>query len=73
MAFLRSAAAGLMSLTLAQAVSAVPFTATGNSTGAKLGAVASEADVCSQIGIQLLEEGGNAIDALVGTTFCVGE
>ncbi|KAH6645268.1 gamma-glutamyltransferase 1 [Truncatella angustata] len=38
----------------------------------KLGAVASENAVCSQIGIQLLKDGGNAADALVGTVFCVG-
>lgn len=38
----------------------------------RLGAVASENRVCSQIGIDLLEAGGNAADALVGTTVCVG-
>lgn len=43
-----------------------------NSTDGKLGAVASESAVCSDIGIKLLEQGGNAIDAMVGTTFCVG-
>ncbi|RVX73408.1 hypothetical protein B0A52_03050 [Exophiala mesophila] len=36
------------------------------------GAVASESDVCSRIGIDLLQQGGNAADALVGTVFCVG-
>ena len=54
----------------------------------KLGAVASESAVCSRIGTDLLENGGNAADAvryllkimpkrdgkadLVGTSFCVG-
>ena len=38
----------------------------------KLGAVASESSVCSQIGVGLIKEGGNAADALVGTVFCVG-
>ncbi len=38
----------------------------------RLGAVASENRICSQIGINLIEAGGNAADALVGTTFCVG-
>lgn len=38
----------------------------------KLGAVASESSVCSRIGTRLLEDGGNAVDALVGTVFCVG-
>ncbi|KAG6003930.1 hypothetical protein E4U21_001609 [Claviceps maximensis] len=38
----------------------------------RLGAVASESSICSRIGTRLLEDGGNAIDALVGTVFCVG-
>ncbi|KAI5857382.1 gamma-glutamyltransferase 1 [Durotheca rogersii] len=38
----------------------------------KLGAVASESAVCSQIGTDLLKAGGNAADALVGTVFCIG-
>ncbi|KAH8682691.1 gamma-glutamyltransferase 1 [Xylariales sp. PMI_506] len=38
----------------------------------RLGAVASEKSTCSQIGIDLLKEGGNAADALTGTVFCVG-
>ncbi|TIC96988.1 Gamma-glutamyltransferase [Colletotrichum higginsianum] len=36
------------------------------------GAVASEAVECSKIGRDLIARGGNAVDALVGTTFCVG-
>ncbi|GKT86929.1 gamma-glutamyltranspeptidase [Colletotrichum tofieldiae] len=36
------------------------------------GAVASEAVECSKIGRDLIAQGGNAVDALVGTTFCVG-
>lgn len=36
------------------------------------GAVASESSICSAIGINLLRDGGNAADALVGTTFCTG-
>lgn len=38
----------------------------------KLGGVASENKICSNIGIELLKQGGNAADALVGTTLCVG-
>lgn len=38
----------------------------------QLGAVASESTICSSIGIGLLRRGGNAADALVGTTFCTG-
>ena len=36
------------------------------------GAVASESSICSHIGIELLKQGGNAADAIVGTTLCVG-
>ncbi|KAK7416248.1 hypothetical protein QQX98_005319 [Neonectria punicea] len=36
------------------------------------GAVASESWECSRIGKDLLAKGGNAVDAAVGTTFCVG-
>lgn len=38
----------------------------------KLGAVASESSICSNIGIDALKQGGNAADSLVATTFCVG-
>ncbi|XXG96327.1 asparagine-linked glycosylation protein [Hypoxylon texense] len=38
----------------------------------KRGAVASESRVCSEIGIDLLAQGGNAVDAWVGTQLCVG-
>ncbi len=38
----------------------------------ELGAVASESDVCSHIGVELLKQGGNAADAMVGTVACVG-
>ncbi|KAK7994633.1 gamma-glutamyltranspeptidase [Apiospora marii] len=44
----------------------------GNSSIPKLGAVASESSVCSRIGVDLLKDGGNAADALIGTVFCVG-
>ncbi|KAF5024054.1 hypothetical protein F66182_3902 [Fusarium sp. NRRL 66182] len=36
------------------------------------GAIASEAQECSCIGRDLLARGGNAVDAVIGTTFCVG-
>lgn len=38
----------------------------------KLGAVASESAICSDIGIETLKAGGNAADSLVATTLCVG-
>lgn len=38
----------------------------------RTGAVSSESKLCSEIGIGLLQRGGNAADALVGTVLCVG-
>jgi len=38
----------------------------------KLGAVASESSICSNIGTSMLKAGGNAADSLVATVFCVG-
>ncbi|KAI1135772.1 gamma-glutamyltranspeptidase [Hypoxylon sp. FL0543] len=43
-----------------------------SSGSGRRGAVASESKVCSQIGIDLLAQGGNAVDAWVGTQLCVG-
>ncbi|KAG9244084.1 gamma-glutamyltranspeptidase-like protein [Calycina marina] len=38
----------------------------------RTGAVSSESRTCSEVGIGLLQRGGNAADALVGTVLCVG-
>lgn len=38
----------------------------------RLGAVASESATCSKIGTNILLKGGNAADAVVATTICVG-
>lgn len=35
-------------------------------------AVASEDSLCSNLGVQILKDGGNAVDSAVGTTFCIG-
>ncbi|KAI8629787.1 gamma-glutamyltransferase 1 [Xylariaceae sp. FL1651] len=48
------------------------FASPCHSKDPKLGAVASESSVCSNIGIDILKKGGNAADALVGTQFCIG-
>ncbi|CAK4034553.1 gamma-glutamyltranspeptidase like [Lecanosticta acicola] len=40
--------------------------------GNKLGAVASESSICSQIGGDVLKAGGNAADSMVATVLCVG-
>ena len=39
---------------------------------AKSGAVASENVQCSEIGVDVMKEGGNAVDATIATTFCIG-
>ena len=37
-----------------------------------LGAVASENSACSHVGTDVLQQEGNAVDAMIGTVFCVG-
>ncbi|ROT36482.1 gamma-glutamyltranspeptidase [Sodiomyces alkalinus F11] len=69
MTFLRTAALAQLLLT------ALPPVLSQGCHGppeSRLGAVASECDICSGIGTRLLQEGGNAVDAAVATTFCVG-
>ena len=39
---------------------------------AKHGAVASENEICSNVGVDCLKNGGNAVDASIATVFCVG-
>lgn len=64
---------GISQLSVASASAASHSHINTNTTHVpSLGAVASESAVCSKIGTELLENGGNAIDALVGTVFCVG-
>ncbi|KAI1389151.1 gamma-glutamyltranspeptidase [Hypoxylon trugodes] len=68
---------GLLLLCLSVAPSiAIPqniqYVLSQQSSSGKRGAVASESKVCSQIGIDLLAQGGNAVDAFVGTQLCVG-
>ena len=36
------------------------------------GAVASENRICSELGANVIADGGNAADALVATVFCIG-
>ena len=39
---------------------------------AKHGAVATELDTCSNIGVHILQEGGNAVDAAIASGICIG-
>ncbi len=41
-------------------------------THADHGAVASEDITCSNMGVDVLKEGGNAVDAAIATTLCIG-
>ncbi|KAI0905642.1 gamma-glutamyltransferase 1 [Ustulina deusta] len=66
--FTRLAIAAVHLGLLAQSAFAKPYP----SKAPKLGAVASESAVCSDIGIDVLKKGGNAADALVATQFCIG-
>jgi len=53
----------------------LPFTKTRNPAyliKAHHGAVASENRRCSDIGVDILREGGNAVDAAIAATFCTG-
>jgi len=53
-----------------------PDTANGSSYApplkAKNGAVAADAPECSEVGVEVLKEGGNAVDAAVATCLCQG-
>lgn len=65
----------LASLALALASPApshTPSCSSSDNGDARVGAVASQSDTCSHIGTQLLKDGGNAVDAMVGVVFCVG-
>ncbi|XWW97785.1 hypothetical protein V2A60_005772 [Cordyceps javanica] len=56
----------------AVSAAAVPEVVFSPDTFGTRGAVACEASECSAIGRDIIAAGGNAVDAIVGTTFCVG-
>ena len=39
---------------------------------AQNGAVAADSEVCSKAGVSMLSKGGNAVDAAIATTLCLG-
>lgn len=65
-------AALLTSWVWAASTAAAPGACPVQQSDTNRGAVSSESAICSKIGTQLIKEGGNAVDALVGTVFCVG-
>ncbi|KAB5586120.1 gamma-glutamyltranspeptidase [Coniochaeta sp. 2T2.1] len=64
--------ATLLSLAALVASSPIQEQVTFQHTKGLRGAVASESKICSQVGIDLLERGGNAADAFVAAQLCVG-
>ncbi|KAJ3145561.1 hypothetical protein HDU86_000870 [Geranomyces michiganensis] len=46
--------------------------APGYQASGRHGAVATEVDVCSNVGVTILQEGGNAVDSAIAATLCVG-
>lgn len=39
---------------------------------ATTGAVASDNKICSEVGVDILKSGGNAVDSAISTTLCIG-
>lgn len=39
---------------------------------AENGAVATELDICSNVGVKILREGGNAVDSAIASAICIG-
>ncbi|THU77285.1 gamma-glutamyltranspeptidase [Dendrothele bispora CBS 962.96] len=54
----------------------LPFSNSSSSSnghyGPAHGAVATEVKECSQIGVEIMKEGGNAVDAIIASTLCIG-
>ncbi len=46
--------------------------ASGQQANYQNGIVSSNSEACSKIGSDILMKGGNAVDAAVATTFCLG-
>ncbi|THV00494.1 gamma-glutamyltranspeptidase [Dendrothele bispora CBS 962.96] len=66
---------GVLFSSRARALS-LPFSNSSSSSnghhGPTHGAVATEVNECSQIGVEIMKEGGNAVDAIIASTLCIG-
>lgn len=62
----------LQAILLALAVSPSLSRPAVKETSYQHAAVATDAAQCSEIGVELLKKGGNAVDAAVGSLLCVG-
>ncbi|CAG8553683.1 12050_t:CDS:10 [Funneliformis mosseae] len=56
----------------AQTFSAIPIPTDSKLVIARNGAVAAEQQECSNIGVEILKEGGSAVDAAIAAELCVG-
>ena len=66
---------GLVTVLAVSAVAGVALAATASGRGTPVythGAVAADVRVCSEMGVAIMQKGGNAVDAAVTTTLCVG-
>ncbi|KAF9415891.1 hypothetical protein BGZ94_010364, partial [Podila epigama] len=62
----------ILGATLAKKIGSAPERNTPHLIRAKHGAVATEEIHCSEIGVQVLKDGGNAVDAAVASCLCIG-
>ncbi|KAF9434162.1 hypothetical protein BGZ76_008470, partial [Entomortierella beljakovae] len=64
----------ILGVTLVQKIGSAPNIEKNTPTliKAKYGAVAAEEIHCSEIGVQVLKDGGNAVDAAIASCLCVG-
>ncbi|CAO3619887.1 unnamed protein product [Mucor hiemalis] len=63
---------GVGCATAKQRPSESPTAFKGHAVRGSKGAVAVEAEECSNVGVDILKKGGNAVDAAIASTLCIG-
>lgn len=63
---------GLIVLSAAAAIAIITLVTVRGAPKYKNAAVSSESEVCSQIGMDVIKNDGNAVDAAVAVSFCMG-